>query len=67
MAEIHDQFDTILILDFGSQVSSNAFTAHLWLKGLMLAVQPSYHTTMPRIECLRGADALYSEDQRSEV
>lgn len=29
MAEIHDQFDTILILDFGSQVSDSLMTRKL--------------------------------------
>jgi hypothetical protein len=52
MAEIHDQFDTILILDFGSQVRSQLT---LILKDLMKGstvqpqnlVQPPDNATVP--------------------
>lgn len=45
MAEIHDQFDTILILDFGSQVE-HGFTSTESLKPTHYPVQPSHHKKM---------------------
>jgi GMP synthase (glutamine-hydrolysing) len=64
MAEIHDQFDTILILDFGSQVR------WLWLccpgvpiSAFGCAVQPSDHSEVSRAQCICRAHAMYPEDQ----
>ena len=62
MGEIHDAYDTILILDFGSQVwflSSISVPSHSFI------VQPSDNSEMQRAQRLRRAYALYTKDQRS--
>ena len=48
MAEIHDQFDTILILDFGSQVRSQLALVpkDLMKDSTQQLVQPSDHKTV---------------------
>lgn len=45
MAEIHDQFDTILILDFGSQVCFRTFSG-IQLLTRRIAVQSLDYTEM---------------------
>ena len=66
MAEIHDQFDTILILDFGSQV---LIVVHFVSAQLIctFTVQPSDYSEMQRTQCLCRAYALYYQDRRRQV
>lgn len=45
MAEIHDQFDTILILDFGSQVCIFIYENAIVCADVA-SVQPSHNSTM---------------------
>ena len=61
MAEIHDQFDTILILDFGSQVGDDAQLLQASLTSSP-TVQPSYYEEMSRAQRLRGVDAVHTKD-----
>jgi hypothetical protein len=62
MAEIHDQFDTILILDFGSQVRYTFGYAGRPILAFGCAVQPFNHSEVSRTQCICGAHAMYSED-----
>ena len=59
MAEIHDQFDTILILDFGSQVRRRLSVPQT--RTQQPAVQSLDHSPMPRAQCIRRAAPLHHE------
>jgi len=60
MAEIHDQFDTILILDFGSQVR---FSHFFWHPGAhWVAVQSLDYTKMSWTQRLCRINAMYNKD-----
>lgn len=63
MAEIHDQFDTILILDFGSQVRFVQCFDLTSDTHISTIVQPSNHSEMSGAQCLCGTYAMYDLDQ----
>lgn len=66
MAEIHDQFDTVLILDFGSQVSINRATK-CDVTEKKTTVQPSDNSKMSRTPRLRRAYALHDSTKRYPI
>ena len=55
-------FDTILILDFGSQVW--LLILNKCVVNLTYVVFAPHNATMPRAECVRGIDAMHVQDQR---
>ena len=71
MAEIHDQFDTILILDFGSQVRVNSLVPEDLTKDSTVRsqnlVQPPDHKTVPRAQRLRRTSVLHPETERAQI
>lgn len=64
MAEIHDQFDTILILDFGSQVGLPCPRSQYVLTSTTGLVQSPHNKEMPRVERICGAHAVHNKAGR---
>ena len=66
MSEIHDQFDTILILDFGSQVSFSTLSfSETSFDLFLLLVQSSHNQEVQRAQDLRRTLTLYYKNRGS--